>query len=39
LIAYLGIILFGLVVAVATRAFSVTIDQYFGADSRPDRTS
>jgi voltage-gated potassium channel len=37
-IAYLGIILFGLVVAVATRAFGITIDQYLGVDNRPDRT-
>ena len=35
LIAYTGVILFGLVVAVATRAFTVTIDDHIRASGDP----
>ena len=39
LIAYVGVILFGLVVAVATRAFTVTIDEHMRASGDGDRNT
>ena len=36
LIAYFGVILFGLMVAVATRAFTVTIDEHMRASGNVD---
>ena len=38
LIAYVGVILFGLVVAVATKAFTVTIDEHLHASDDGDHT-